>query len=188
MKKLLSLSLALVLLLSLVACPAPAPGETPTGCEGGGGNAKPITLPAGCQWFDNGAIRFAYPSDWQKQDGSVVMLADASGAGNNITVVSEPKSDIYVNMDAEEFKSTLGAMMEEMFDAPLTDVSVTQTANTHGTAMTKITYAVEMMGVSMRQTLLVVAAGDLNYSVTVTETTSAPTLVQNAFDTMTLVG
>ncbi len=193
MKKLLSLLLVLALSLSLAlalaGCPAPAPEGTPTGCTGNGGEGSgdqptPPTLPTGYQWFDNDAIRFAYPSDWVMQEGSVTMLVNATGMGNNITVAYEPKSNIYANMDEEDF-ATMFAPVFEAMGATVTDASVMQTRNASGQLMTRIGYTLTMNGSRMYQTMFILPANNLNYVVTVTETGTDTTLRTNVFNTLT---
>ena len=193
MKRLLSLMLVFVLTLglalSLAACPmpAPAPGGSTTSCEGGGEGGgerpDPSEPPAGYQWFDNGAITFAYPENWSKQEGSTTMLINPMGAGNNITVVYEPFSNIYTTMDLAGFNSTLKPVLEAM-GATITNATVEQTENARGVAITKISYSMLLSGNAMRQTLLVIPRGEYNYSIAITETTGDSALVSTVFDTL----
>lgn len=182
MKKFLSLllvlSLTLGIALSLVGCPTPTPTPSPDEL------ITPATLPTGYQWYDNGAIRFAYPSDWAKQDGSVTMLINGTGIGNNITVAYEPKSDIYAEMDVASFTATLAPLFESM-GATVSNPSVEQTENASGQKMTRIGYTLTMNGSTMHQTMLILPANNLNYVVTVTETGADTTLRTNVFNTMT---
>ena len=94
MKRILCALLVLVLIvMGVTAC-----GEQSTPPETDQQTEAPETeasLPDGYTKYDNGAVSFAYPADWIEQDGSTVILVNASGVGNNITVVYEAKNDFF---------------------------------------------------------------------------------------------
>lgn len=151
-----------------------------TACE-----SKPEVpvIPDGYQLYDNGAITFAYPADWVKADGSVVILTDETGMGNNITVAHEPVSELYTAMTVETFDTTLRPVYEAM-GFSVSDVAVEQLVNESGIAVTKISHTTVMNGGSMFQTMFIRAAGDQNYIVTVTEVTEAPEIAETIFATL----
>ena len=104
MKRFLCLSLALIMMLctfTLVACDdkddkAPIDsGEDNNDNNNTDDKKDEPTIPEGYKLYDNGDISFAYPADWVKTDGGVVILTNKSGAGNNITVTYEAKNTIY---------------------------------------------------------------------------------------------
>ncbi len=162
-----ALALALVCVCALVAC---------------GGKVKAPEIPDGYQKYDNGALSFAYPADWSANSGSVVTLTNPSGAGNNITVVYEAKTDMYDDLTAESF----GTMMQPTYEAmgmKISDVKVEKkTAN--GLDVVQITYNAKLAGVSLSQTAFITTVGDSTYSVTVTEMTEDDELVKTVFETL----
>ncbi|MBR3963779.1 MAG: hypothetical protein IKJ80_00030 [Clostridia bacterium] len=145
-----------------------------------------VPTPNGYTLYNNGKISFAYPSTWTKQAGSVDMLINESGAGNNITVSYEQHSDIYTKMDVASFNTVLKPTFAAM-GMTTSNVSVSQITNKNKVDMTKISYSASMNGVDMKQTMYVVAAGGFNYIVTVTETTADATLVNNVLDTLYVI-
>lgn len=168
MKRLFCSILALLLIcLAITAC----------------GGTKGTPIPDGYQLYDNGAIAFAYPGDWTITDGSTVILVNPSGVGNNITVVYEAKNDFYKTMGVSDFETQLQPVFEQM-GMVISNVSVEQTENQSGLAITKISYSNTVSGVQMQQTMYIITAGDKTYTVTVTETTPDAELVENVFNTL----
>lgn len=145
-----------------------------------------VPTPASYTLYDNGKISFAYPSTWTKQAGSVDTLMNESGAGNNITVAYEQYSDIYKKMDVASFNTLLKPSLAAM-GMTTSNVTVSQITNKNKVDITKITYNASMSGVAMKQTLFVVAAGNMNYVVTVTETKTDAALVNNVLDTLYII-
>lgn len=170
MKRLFSMFTALIMCLCLASC-----GET-----------KEVPIPEGYQVYDNGTISFAYPEGWTKQDGSTVILTDSEGSGNNITVVYENKNDMYASMDVEGFNTQLKPALEAM-GMSVSNVTVTQTKNAGGVAITKLSYSASYMGVSMSQNLYITTVKDKTYTITVTEAKSDVKLRNNVFDTIKIV-
>ncbi len=144
---------------------------------------EPVATPSGYKLYNNGKISFAYPETWQESAG---MLVNESGAGNNITVAFEQKSDFYTNMDVASFNSELKPMLEQA-GLTVTNPSVEQLKNDNDTKITKIRCSVSYSGVTMVQTIFVTAAGEYNYVITVTEVTSDATLVENVYKTLDIV-
>ena len=170
MKKIVCTLLSLLLLLggalALVACNAASAPE----------------IPEGYQKFADDCLSFAYPENWKKSTGSTVILTNPTGAGNNITVVYEPQTDLYKNMTAQTFIDTI----KPSFDAvnmSIYGVSVTQTTS-NGQDVTKINYTASLSGVTMEQTVFVITVDDRTYSVTVTETAQDDALVDTVFNTL----
>lgn len=146
-------------------------------------NKEPVPTPAGYKLYNNGKISFAYPKTWQESAG---MLVNESGDGNNITVAFEQKSDIYINMDIASFNSTLKPMLEEA-GLTITNPSVEQLTNDNDTRITKIRCTTSYSGVKMGQTMFIVAVGEYNYVITVTEVTPDATLIDNVYKTLNIV-
>ena len=181
MKRYLCLLLAMVILLlslSLAACDKASTADEDKKDE--------ITVPDGYTLYDDGKISFAYPEDWEESDGSVAMLMNPTGAGNNITIVYEAKTDMYEKMTLASFNENMKPSYEAM-GMTLSNIKVEQTENDAGTKITKLSYNATMSGVSMKQTAYVTTVGSRTYSVTVTETTSDATLVKNVFNTLVAV-
>ena len=125
---LLTLALALSMAFTLASCndgdssnsgdaTTPAPVEATT-----------VPTPAGYTLYDNGKISFAYPSAWTKQAGSVDILMNESGAGNNVTVAYEQYSDTYKKMDVASFNTLLKPALEAM-GMTTSNVAVSQITN-----------------------------------------------------------
>ncbi|MBO7161435.1 MAG: hypothetical protein J6W15_01350 [Clostridia bacterium] len=148
-------------------------------------NPQPQTpvIPKGYLEYNNEKISFAYPEGWVVNDGSVVIIVNESGVGNNITVSYEQFSDMYSTMTAETFNTTLKPMFAAA-GLSVSNATVEQVENDVSTKITKITYTAAANGVTMKQTMFICAAGDRNYIVTVTETTGDPQLVNTVFDTL----
>ncbi len=142
---------------------------------------KEPTIPDGYKLYDNGDLCFAYPEAWVVTDSSLVIIASESG--NNITVAYETKSDFYKNMTVDEFMSVLEPQFAAM-GQNVSNVKVEQLTNDIGTYVTKISLNNTYSGITMAQTMYVVAAGTRNYVVTVTEVTADSTLVSTVFDTL----
>ena len=75
---------------------------------------EPAAIPEGYVLYDNGKITFAYPEKWTKTAGSVDIITNESGTGNNITVSYEQYSDTYKKMTVEDFKTMLKPYLEEI--------------------------------------------------------------------------
>ena len=146
----------------------------------------PITteapIPEGYTEYSDGSVAFAYPENFQKQDGSTVIIQDAT-TGNNITVVYEAKNPYYATLDLATYNSEMKPAFESM-GLTITNPSVKQTKNDAGVAITKISHTATASGVSMKQTMLITTIGNRTYTVTVTEVKSDSTLVNNVFNTL----
>ncbi len=199
--------LALVMCMMLVACTTPeannnketqapgtqapatdapgtqAPGTEAPGTEAPGTEAPAATAPEGYQIYNGETFTFAYPENWTKTDGSVVILMNESGAGNNITVAYEPKTDMYVNMTTETFGDTLGQILTTGGITPV-GATVEQITNANGVKITKIHYTAEVSGVSMAQTIAIFPVADNNYVVTITELSEDASFVATVIDSI----
>lgn len=173
MKKITCIFLVLLFALSLPL----------TSCVALNTEPKVPVIPKGYLAYDNGDITFAYPEKWIVNDGSVVMIVNESGVGNNITVTYEQYSDMYSTMTAETFNSTLKPMLDAS-GITVSNTVVEQVKNEVSTEITKISYSANANGVSMKQTMFICAAGNRNYIITVTETTGDAQLVKNVFETL----
>ena len=147
---------------------------------------KETSIPEGYQLYDDGAISFAYPDDWIKNEASIVILINESGIGNNISVVYESNTGIYENMTKESYTETYTALYEAMGLSVEINEFETLT-NTNGLSIIKISQTTVTMGIEMAQTQYITDIGDLTYIITISETTPDAELVQNVFDTLNLV-
>ena len=212
MKKLLSLLLATCCLTALVACDAAnrdedrdetdakttqaetgvsddtsAATEAATKAETDAATeaeTQPtVTAPAGYMLFENDALSFAYPKEWAKQDGSVVILQDAA-TSNNITVVSESKNAFYDTMTIQDFETQMKPVYEAM-GMTVDNVKLERKENAQGLKVLVMSFDNTTQGVSMKQTQYVTTIGAYSYTVTVTEVAADAEMVQTVFDTLT---
>ena len=176
MKKVCSVALALLLVLSCVF--------TLCACGKDDGTKKP-EIPEGYKKYQNEAISFGYPENWKVQEGGVTILSDASGEGNNITVVSGEDDGTYQDMTMEKFNTTVKPAYEVMGMA-VSDVSL-ETVTTNGLSVLKIAYTVSAAEVSLGQTQYIVMAEGKMHAITVTESTPDEKLVNTVLETLRLV-
>jgi len=180
MKKIFCVVLALIVALgcmfALTAC-----GKE----EKESGGEKIPQIPEGYTKYQNDAISFGYPENWTVKDGSVTILSDASGVGNNITVVSSEDDGTYKDMTMEKFdsivKPTYEAMGMTISDASLENFTV------KGASVLKITYTVTATGVTLKQTQFIVSIEGKVHAITVTESTPDANLVSTVQETLYLV-
>lgn len=146
-----------------------------------------LRYPWGYRLYESDDLCFAYPAHWTQQEGSVVLLMPAGG-GNNITVAYEPKTDFYRNMTLAQFETIFRPALESMGVHPQ-NPSVEQTVNEKYIPVTRISYTTVQSGVEMTQTILIFDSRERTYSITVTVVARTPDdeLVENVFDTLTLV-
>ena len=180
----LSVLLVLVLALALTSC-----GETTeTTTETATTTTEPVitteALPEGYVRFDNGDISFAYPESFTKTDGSTVILSDGTN-GNNITVVYEDKTDYYEKMTTADYATDLRPAFSSM-GMTIKGYSVDQIKNAKGTSLTKIAHTASVSDITLKQTMLVITAGEKTYTVTVTEMVNDAALVNNVLNTLSL--
>ena len=180
MRRKIASILAIVLVLVCVcACGAPANSTTGT-------TSTTVTteapVPMGYTTYDNGDISFAYPADWVKTDGSVVILKKLGGARNNITVAYEEKNDIYDTFTVADFNSMMKPAYESMGMA-VSNPSI-EHKEVGGEKVNVISYTATASGGSMKQTQYIVNAGTRTYIITVTEMTADAALVNNVFNTI----
>ena len=179
MKKLLCLLLAVTMLMGslfiLSACDEKKKDQDETEETA---EKEEFKLPEGYAIYENDYISFAYPAEWSKTDFGAELgaLFMDGAAGNSITAVSEPYSDRYKDLTVEEFKAMIEPMAPES-GLSVSNIKIEQIKGTNDLAVTKISYDVVMQGVSMKQYVFVVASGDLNYSVSISETKAVEGLV-----------
>ena len=138
-----------------------------------------IVIPEGYTLYNDGKISFAYPKTWTKQDGSVTIIQSTNG--NNISVAYEAKSDVYVNMTLETYNATLKPLYEAM-GMTVSNVKI-EKKETNGQQIVIISQKTTVNGMTMQQTQYIMAAGDLNYTVTVTEVVTDTELREIVFET-----
>ena len=206
MKKLLSLLLAIFCLTALVACntndedteknekatrtETSATDDTSVSSDTASVTEKEteeetrgeVAIPDGYVVYENDALSFAYPKDWVKQDGSIVILQDAA-TGNNITVVSESKNAFYDTMTLKDFDTQMKPAYEAM-GMTVENVKLERKTTATGMKILVVSFDNTTQGMTMTQTQYVTTIGDYSYTVTVTEVTPDATLVQNVFETL----
>ncbi len=193
MKKILCALLALLLLIgctfTFASCNTPndqKPNDTQQGeneddkKQEEGEDQKDIVIPEDYVVYDDGKISFAYPKNWTKQNGSVVILTGTNG--NNITVVYEPKTDIYDNMTLESFNSMFKPAYESM-GLTISNVKIQKT-KTNGLNIVQISHNTKNATATMKQTQYVTTLGDRTYTITVTEVASDAKLVSTVLETL----
>jgi hypothetical protein len=193
MKKILCALLALLLLVgstfTFASCNTPneqKPNDTQQSeneddnKQEKGEDQKDIVIPEGYRLYNDGTISFAYPENWTKQDGSLVILTGTNG--NNITVVYEAKTDAYENLTMETFNSVYKPAYEAM-GLTVSNVKIQKTT-TNGLNIVQITQNTKNATASMKQTQYFVTLGDKTYTVTVTEVVSDAKLVSTVLETL----
>ena len=171
MKKLFSYLLVLAMLIGCVGML--------TAC---GGGEEAYVLPDGYTMYEDEYISFAYPEHWTKTDGNIPMLQNTENT-NNITIAYETATDLYAELDEEAFASNLQPSLEAV-GMKISDASITQ--HSRGDLdITELRFGVELMGISMTQTLYAVTASDRTYVVTVTEVVPDPAIAENVFASLT---
>ena len=145
---------------------------------------KSAVIPEGYTKYENDDLSFAYPSDWTRNDGSATMLVNSTGAGNNITVVYEAKTDLYETSTEAELKAIFAQAMNA-YGFSVSDFKLSQTKNDFVDKITKMTCTTTAANTAaMRQTMFVVTVGDRTYTITVTESTADQELVDTVFNTL----
>ncbi len=138
------------------------------------------SLPDGYKVYSDGKISFAYPEDWTKQDGSIVMFKDTDST-NNINVVYEAKTTVYDTLSADEFEEA----MNEAYASLGMSISNVTAANkkTNGLSVRVFSFKTTLTSTSavMNQTQYVTTIGDRTYTVTVTESVDADDVVDTVF-------
>ncbi len=137
--------------------------------------------------YDNGYITFNYPASYAESEvGGVILLQDAA-TGDNITVASEPVSDLYDDLTAEKFE----ALFKDSFASAgmtISEVYAGTYENSVGTEMIYVDYYMEMTGVEMIQYMLIVEAGDKFQIVTLTQVGDiAPEAFSEVMDSVKVV-
>ena len=144
-------------------------------------------VPVGYELYENEDIAFVYPKGWSKTEivgGSGVMLLDGN-TGNNITAVGEQYSEIYKTMTIEDFNKLLKPTLEAQ-GMTVSGVKIEQVKGKENLEITKISYDLKAStGVSLKQTIYIVPAGSLNYSVNVTTVKTVDGLLDNVFNSLT---
>lgn len=192
MKKFICLLLALCCFTALAACTTSEkdPEETSSVAETQAATEAPtetekvlVTKPDGYQLFENDAIAFAYPEGWVKTDGSVVILQDSTGTGNNITVAHEAANAFYGTMTMEDFNTQVKPVYEAM-GMTISNATLEHVENDHGLKLLVMAFDNTISGTTMRQTQYVVTLGDYTYTVTTTEVAADEEMVQVVLDTL----
>lgn len=182
MKRKISFILALILALAcLVSCGDT--GNTSTTATSATTTATTaIVIPASCQKYSDGYISFAYPKAWTKTNGSVTILTDPSGSGNNITVVYENKNTYYDTLTLATFNSQMKPSYEAM-GMQISGASVTR-KTFNGENVLVISYSARVQSRNVKQTQYVLHSGARTYTVTVSEFANDGTLTQNVTGTL----
>lgn len=199
MKRFLSLFLALVFVISmLVACDNPdksddkkdqAATTTEATTEETTTSSTTEAPVAENKIFTNGVFSFAYPGTWEKSEADgIVILSDTNG--NNINIVSIPKTDEYENTGT----NPLSLMYSEQYmqQGLSIDNFKREDKETNGVFLVEISFIVQATGNSdlrnrFKQTQFVFTVEELTYIITVTEIVSNPEMRKNVFETLTLI-
>ena len=197
--KLLALVLCCVLAMSLAACDKDLGGFLSPGNSGDELLARPeiqidtptdsqpaveaVQIPYGWTEYNNGMISLAIPEDWEIQPGQIAVIYDPSNSGKNFTIASEMKSDIYSTMTPDSYMDLVGAAYASS-GLTVSDVAVEQTYTGGGEPLTVITQSTTSNGVTMHQTLMVIASGSYNCVVTVTQLDDNSDLVDTVMETL----
>ena len=190
MKKFLSLFLCLILLLSAVTLFTSCDVHYDRDDDDDEDDDKKKTttttkldIPDDYKLYSDGYISFAYPEEWNKQDGSIVMFRDPDTT-NNINVVYEDKTSVYDSLTADEFEEAMNEVYESM-GMSISNVSVT-TKKTNGLTVRVFSFKTTVASTStvMRQTQYVTTISNRTYTVTVTETVSDADLADTVFETL----
>jgi hypothetical protein len=179
--------LALTLLVSLCilcSCGAPAAGTTGTSATTVATTVPVPVIPEGYTKYSNGDMSFAYPSDWVKTDGSIVILSDKTNS-NNITVAYEAKTDMYDTFTVADFNSMIKPAYEAM-GMSVSNVKI-EHKTVNGEKINVFSFTNVTSGRTMTQTQYIFNAGTRTYVVTVTETTRDTTLVKTVIDTIKIL-
>ena len=147
------------------------------------GTSQKANIPDGYKLYDNGSISFAYPDDWSMTDGSVGILVNPTGIGNNITITYSDESDIYKTMDIDSFNDLIAPQLVAA-GMDIYTPTVQQLKNGIGTNVTKIHFTTIMYDISMEQTMFVLNSDSKTYIITITEIDPDTKLVQTVFDTL----
>ena len=132
--------------------------------------------------YDNWAISFEYPGAWSESTSNGVLLL-SEGMGNNITLVSEPATDLYRTITAEEFRALIAPSLESQ-GLTVSDVTLEQQINPNDVKMTVITYNISQSSLTLVQTVFIVNAGSDTYTVTVTEVGADTDIPETVFNTL----
>ena len=180
---LLACAMMLVSMLALVSCdPASVLVGTESDAESSTevSTKEEVVIPEDYQTYSNSDLSFAYPKDWTKQDGSVVVLSGSNG--NNVTVVYENKTDMYEKMTVDSFNAELKPALQAA-GMEVSDVSI-EKKTTNSLSVVVLSFKATMNGVSMKQTGYIITLGDKTYTVTVTEVQPDAELVATVLDTL----
>ena len=140
--------------------------------------------PEGYRVYSNGTISFAYPENWTKTDGSMVLLKDEA-TGNNISVSYEPKTDAYEGFDTSDFDTVFKPALDSM-GLSVTNANISQ-KKINDLRVAIVSYSAEANGSSMTQTLYIVTAGEFTYTVAITEKSPDSELVSTVLNTLKTV-
>ena len=142
-----------------------------------------VAVPTGSNVYDNWAIAFEYPAAWSETSSSGVTVLTDSLGGDNINIVSEPLTDVYQTITAEEFADLLRPSVESAGMA-ISNLSVEKKVNANGVSMMEVKYDLSYLGINMAQTMFIVNAGPDTYTITVTEVSGDTDLPETVFNTL----
>lgn len=133
--------------------------------------------------YIDGSISFEYPKGFTSgEQGGVKLLQDIT-TGNNITIASEAKNNVYHEMTDAIFNTTLKAQLESM-GMTVTDYIHEVETNEKGEEIAILSFTNKYSGITMKQVLFAVNTSNKTYIVTVTEVIEDEDLVKLVFDTL----
>jgi hypothetical protein len=191
MKKLLCLLLAMTMLMGSLFILSACDEKDKKDKDDEGESTEEVVasapdVPKGYALYENDHIYFVYPEKWTPNslgDNAGALILDGT-TGNNITAVGEVYSNIYKDMTVESFNSLIKPSLDSQ-GLSVSGVKISQVKNARNTELTKISYTVKnAAGTSMKQTIYVVASGDLNYAINVTEVKSVSGLLDTVFNSI----
>ncbi len=136
--------------------------------------------------YNNGYISFEYSADYKETSVSGAVALKDTNSNDNIVVGSEPYTEAYKNMTAEQYVELVGDALATA-GMEISEVEVSTYENPNGVEMTVIDYFAEVNGVEMVQYLFVMKAGNTNQVVTLTQTGEYPEMFDHLVDSIKVV-
>ena len=133
--------------------------------------------------YTDGSISFEYPKGFTSGEQGGVKLVQDITTGNNITIASGAKENLYHEMTEATFNTTLKAQLESM-GMTITDFMHEVDTNEKGEEIAILAFTNTYSGRTMKQILFAVNTSDKTYIVTVTEVVEDEDLVKLVFDTL----
>jgi len=141
-------------------------------------------LPAGYKLYTGEVVSFAYPEAWELFDEEGMVMMEDEESGNNINLVSEPKTDMYDKLTLEQFNTEMKPFYEAL-GMSISD-AVVDKKEIDGIKLTLLSYGMSVEGLSMKQTQYMFTVGELTYTITVTEMVSDAAIALNVLNSLSV--